>query len=213
MADTVEHVSVVAGMAAPVVTLGAIVLATLLSPTFAWTGNALSNLGSPVTDASTPTTRLVFNGGLLCGAVVGAGFGYALLRAVRNVVELAGVGVFGLVVILMGLIGVFPQGTPEHVPVAITFYVLLSWGLWIYGVGNVRAGARERGLVTIGAGILNTGVWAVWIATGPLMRPGLAIPELVGAMLLAGWTLATALDARTRLATDRNRVSSDIQSQ
>jgi len=199
MTKTADRVSCWAGVVAPAFTLGAIVLATLLSPTFAWTGNALSNLGGTVSDASTPATRLVFNGGLVGGGLVGLGFGYALVRAARNRVELAGVGTFGLVLTAMALIGVFPEDTDPHVPVAMAFYVLLSVAFWAFGVGNVIAGARTRGLATIAAGLCNAGAWGVWTATGDVIRPGLALPEIVGATLFGVWAVAAAVDVCDRL--------------
>lgn len=199
MGDTVDRLSCGAGVLAPVFTLGAIFVATLLSPQFAWTGNALSNLGGTVSTASTPATRLVFNGGLVGGGLIGLGFGYSLFRAARNHVERIGIGVFGLVLIALALIGVFPEGTEPHVPVAVAFYTLLSVGLWLYGAGNVVAGDRSRGVVTVAAGVLNSTVWGVWVATGEMIRPGLALPEIVGALLFAGWAVATAVDVRSRL--------------
>ncbi|MFD1587583.1 DUF998 domain-containing protein [Halorientalis brevis] len=202
MTATADRVSWGAGIVAPVVTLGAIFVATLLSPQFSWTGNALSNLGTTISTASTPTTRLVFNGGLIAGGFVGLWFGYALVGAARNRIELVGVALFGLVLVALVLIGVFPQGTDPHVPVAIAFYVLLSIALWTYGVGNVVAGDRVRGVATILAGGLNGATWAVWIATGALLRPGLALPEIVGAVLFAGWAVGTSLDVRARLGSD-----------
>ena len=203
MAETADRLSCGAGIAAPVVTLGAIFVATLLSPEFGWSGNALSDLGSTLSAASTPATRLVFNGGLIGGGLVGLGFGYALVRAARNRVELLGVGLFGLDLVALVLIGVFPLGTEPHVPVAIAFYGLLSAALWTYGSGNVMAGDRTHGIATVLAGVVNSGAWAVWIATGDLLRPGLALPEIVGAVLFAGWAVGTSLDVLDRLGPGR----------
>jgi hypothetical membrane protein len=53
------------GVAFPVVSLGAILLATLVSPTFTWTGSALSDLG-----AFGAPTALLFNGGLVLAGLV-----------------------------------------------------------------------------------------------------------------------------------------------
>ena len=145
----------------------------------------------------------MFNGGLIAGGFVGLGFGYALVGAARNRIELVGVALFGLDLVALVLIGVFPQGTDPHVPVAIAFYVLLSIALWTYGAGNVVAGDRTRGVATILAGALNGGTWVVWIVTGDLLRPGLALPETVGAALFAGWAIGTSLDVRARLVAGR----------
>ncbi|RXK49192.1 DUF998 domain-containing protein [Halorientalis pallida] len=199
MTDTAERASVWAGLAAPVLSLVGVLLATLVSPSFAWTGNALSELGGPADPVATDLTRLLFNGGLIAGGVVALGFGYALLLTARNLVELAGIGLFGLTSLSMALIGVFPLPQAAHFVVAVSFYVLLSLALWVYGAGGVLAGDRTRGGVTVCLGVLNAGAWTVWVATGRVSRPGLALPEVVGAAALAGWTVATALGVRDRL--------------
>jgi len=213
MADRVYRVSSWAGFLAPTITLGAIFLATLLSPSFSWTYNALSNLGGTLTEAGTPTTRLVFNGGLVGGGLIGFGFAYALLSVARNRVELAGIGIFGLDLVSLVLIGVFPEQEPLHIPVAIAFYVLLSVALVTYGAGNLLAGDRPRGLVTIVLGVFNNCIWLLWVATGDIIRPGIAIPEILGAFVFAGWALATTVDVRRRAGiTDGTTVLSRIQS-
>jgi hypothetical membrane protein len=198
-ADRLRRASVAAGALAPVLTLGAIFAATLLSPSFSWTAKALSNLGGPDAAVATPTTRLLFNNGLLLGGLVGLGFGPTLLAARRNAVELAGVALFGLTVVAMALIGVFPQHRDPHFAVAVAFYVLLSLACWTYGAGNALAGARRRGLLTAGAGVANLAAWVVWGLTGPFVRPGLALPEIVGATVFGGWAVATSVDVRRRL--------------
>lgn len=190
-----------AGVGAPTIAAVGIFLATLLSPDFAWTANALSDLGSLAPDAAvaTPTTRVLFNGGLVAGGIVGLAFGPALFVARRNPVELLGVGIAGLTLVAMALIGVFPLPTEEHFLVAVPFFVLLSVALAVYGTGNLLAGARRRGLVTVGFSGLNAGAWAVWALTGPFFRPGLAIPEAVGAGVFGVWAVWTVRDVRTRL--------------
>ena len=193
MRDASHRASVLAGALAPLVTLGAIFAATLLSPSFSWTANALSNLGGRSADAATPTTRFLFNNGLLLGGLLGFGFGPALLAARRNAVELLGVVLFGLTLAAMALIGVFPQHRDPHFTVAAAFYTLLSIAFWVYGAGNVLGGARRRGLLTIGAGALNLLTWAVWALTGAFTRPGLALPEIVGAVAFGAWAVATSV--------------------
>lgn len=132
----------------------------------------------------------------------------------RNRVELAGIGLFGLDLVAMALIGVFPEQEPLHVPVAIAFYVLLSVALLTYGAGNLLAGERRRGTATIALGVFNNSIWFLWVATGDLIRPGIAIPELIGALVFALWAVATTLDTRRRLGVAGTPdVLSDIQQQ
>ena len=220
------------GLAAPLVALGAIFAAVLLSPSFDWGINALSDLGradvvvaetpSALADprpagvsaaAATETTRLVFNTGLILGAVLGLGFGFALFRAADHAVELLGIGLLGLTLVLMGLIGVFSWPYALHLPVAAGFFTVLSGALMVYGTGNYLAGHRTRGAATAVAGGAHVLMWIGWILAGGVpsggvarstladivMRPGLAYPEIVGAGLLAVWAVWTALAVRRDL--------------
>jgi hypothetical membrane protein len=41
-------------------------------------------------------------------------------------------------------------------------------------------------------GVVNILAWVGWTLTGSLLRDGLAIPEIVGATLLAVWVIGTA---------------------
>lgn len=71
-----------AGVAAPLVALGEILIATLVSPSFSWASSALSDLGRP----GAPTA-LIFNWGLIGGALLAlpfvarVGLAYRLSRA------------------------------------------------------------------------------------------------------------------------------------
>lgn len=223
------------GLAAPIVTLGAIFVAVLLSPSFDWGVNALSDLGraSVAADAprvvadprpsgvsaaaATATTGLVFNTGLLVGSALGLGFGFALFRAADHAVEYLGVCLLGVTLALMGLIGVFPWPYALHLPVAAGFFTMLSVALMVYGAGNFLAGHRRRGAVTALAGGAHGLMWIGWILAGDVMgrdltvdtlaevivRPGLAYPEIVGAILLGAWAVGTALVVRRELGHGR----------
>ncbi len=184
-----------AGVLAPTVALGAILLATLLSPTFTWTGDPLSFLGS----AGQPT-RPLFNYGLVAGGLLSLPFAHRLWTTARGTLQRAGGVAFAFTGGTMALIGVFPMGTDPHFPVAVTFYLLLSVTLWLHGAGTLRAagtdgtdGARRRwGWVAVALGTLNVVTWVVYVAVfaGAV---SLAIPETVGAVALGAWTAGTAL--------------------
>lgn len=209
MSTRTRRLSSLAGAVAAVFTLGAIFVATLLSPGYSWTIHPLSALGGEG-GVATPTTRLVFNGGLVAGGLLGFGFAPAILAAARNRVELAGIGVFGVVLLALSLIGVFSLPHPLHVPVAVAFFGLLSVALGTYGVGNWLAGDRRRGALTVGLGVLNNTSWTLWVLTGEVLRPGIAIPELLGALAFGLWALATTVDVRRRLGFgDSPRLSSE----
>ncbi|WP_338728994.1 DUF998 domain-containing protein [Haladaptatus sp. DJG-WS-42] len=171
-----------AGVLAPTLTLGAILLGTLLSPTFTWTESALSNLG-----AVGAATAWLFNGGLLLGSLVAVPFLVAFFRASEQLLQRIGVVLLSLALVGLFLVGVFPMGTTYHFPAALSFYLFTTVALWIHGSGSVLAGAPRTGLVSIWLGITNIMTWLVWIAQGPLTRGGLAVPEFIGACVFASW--------------------------
>lgn len=180
-----------AGVGVPIWTLGTILLATTLSPSFAWTGNALSNLGAE-TDVSTPLTILLFNGGLIIGGLVGVAFAVAIDRRREHVLERAGAVVLALCLLALAGVGVFPQGESLHFPMAAGHYLLFTVAFWLYGAGNVVVGERTRGVATIVLGIVHLAGWYVWLQAGGLDQGGLAIPEIYGAIIFSGWVLVTA---------------------
>lgn len=181
------------GVVAAAVSLASLLLATMLSPSFEWTGNALSNLGVAGTDAGTPTTALLFNGGLVVGALLGLVFAYYLWTCAENRGKRTVAVLFALTLVAMGAIGVFPQGTALHVPAAVAFFVLVTVTIWADAV--VVGGTEEglRGAVATWLGAANVAAWIIWAATGPIRRPGLALPEIVGALVFAIWILSTAI--------------------
>ncbi|MFW6018099.1 MAG: DUF998 domain-containing protein [Halapricum sp.] len=178
-----------AGVGSVVVVFASIVSAIALSPSFALEANALSDLGSRTHPAGTLATALAFNGGLIVGGALGLGFAAVLARtADRSLVRL-GAALFGVTSTLLAAIGAFPQGHPLHFPVASGFYALFSVSVLVFGAGKLTPGRWDSALVSVGAGIGNLAVWIVWIGLGALDRPGLAIPEIVGALFVVLWVL------------------------
>jgi hypothetical membrane protein len=171
------------------VTMVAILLATLLSPAFAWSGNALSNLGVAGTEAGTPLTVALFNGGLILGGLVGLVFAAVLARSTPTLGGRVVGLLFGAAMMLMGAVGVFPQDQPLHFPVAVGFYLFLSLSLWADGLVSLRRCWRERAVAGLALGTVNIAGWLAWGLTGDVTRPGLAIPEIVGALALSAWAV------------------------
>jgi len=181
------------GPLAAVVALGGVFLATLVSPSFQWTGNALSNLGTASTPAGTELTARLSNGGLILGAVLGAGFVTWIRQSAGSGSQRTVSVLFALALVAMAGIGLFPQGTAVHLPVALAFYVLVSGLLWADAFLAIR---RDRHRHAFAATILGTATIAAWVAwglTGPIFRPGLALPEIVGAVAFAVWVVGVAL--------------------
>lgn len=174
-------------LAGVLISLGTILLATVISPSFRWQTHALSNLGVTSTDPGTPETVLLFNGGLVAGGLVGAtfcAFGYRQFerRWNRRVAAIAGTAL-----LLMGLIGVFPQDTSPHFPIAITFFLLVSVTMWVDGLVNLRTGNRRVGGLLFAGGTANFLAWIGWITLKSNPLDGVAIPEMFGALLFGAW--------------------------
>jgi hypothetical membrane protein len=167
----------------------AILLATLVSPVFAWTDNALSNLGVTTTAAGTALTAAIFNGGLVVGGVIGLVFAVVLAESAPTLGGRAVGLLFGLAMVTMGAVGVFPQNRPLHVPVAVSFYLLLSVALWGDGLVSLIRGWRSRGIAGLALGAVNALGWVVWALAGPVTREGLALPEILGAAALSVWAV------------------------
>jgi hypothetical membrane protein len=178
---------------AVVVTVGCMLLATVVSPAFAWRENALSNLGVTWTDAGTTTTAILFNGGLITGGLVGVTVAVSLYRRVTRRADRVVVALAGTALVLMGLVGVFPQGTTPHFPVAIGFFLLVSGVMWVDGGLRMRAGEHRWGGLTVAGGTANILAWVVWFRVVEEPFEGLAIPEMAGAGVFAAWLLAAAI--------------------
>lgn len=181
------------GVLAAGVSLGCLLLATMISPTFTWTGNALSNLGVAWTEAGTAMTARLFNGGLLLGTLLGWVFAYFLWTQAASRGKRLVAALLALTLAAMGGIALFPQGTDLHFPVAVTFYVMITVTIWTDAVVVRDTVEGQRGAVATWLGAANVGAWVVWAATGPVRRPGLALPEIVGAFVFALWILSSAI--------------------
>ncbi|WP_418279896.1 DUF998 domain-containing protein [Halorubrum sp. DTA98] len=170
------------GALATVVALGGIAVATVLDPTFSWTGDALSDLG--VRERSAP----VFNGGLILGGGVGVVYAAGLWRlgdAGDRSVALARVRAvaFALSMVAMAGIGAYDLTQPLHGPAAIGFYALITAVFAIDGIARRRT---TTGRVTLAFVPVHVVVWATFLL-GLWPVSGLALPELPGALMLAAW--------------------------
>lgn len=166
--------------------------ALVLAPWFAFSGNALSDLGV----AGRPSAP-AFNGGLLLSGVTATGFAIALWRRSRNRFHRAGALACALAVVSMALVGVFPAPSPLHLPVAVGTYLGFTATFLLRGAGDLRAGAPRWGAAAVSLAVAHAVGWFLWLRFGegtPLA--GLAVPEIYGAVLFGGWTLATAVRYR-----------------
>lgn len=167
------------GAAAAVGTVLAILAAARLAPWFSWRADALSDLGVA------PGTAPLFNGGLLLGGAFALPYAWALWRAGEGAGRLPA-ATFALSVVAMAGVGAFPTGDPLHFPAALAFYLLATATMAVDGLGRRRA---ATGRAAVAAAALHLLVWAAWLS-GLRPGPGLALPELVGALLFVAWVVA-----------------------
>jgi hypothetical membrane protein len=160
-----------------------IVAAVALAPWFSPTGNALSDLG-----ARGETSAPAFNYGLILGGILGTGFAVRLWPDAPGRLGRAGVGLLGVSFVNLALIGVFPTPQGYHLPVAVAFFTLFTYGLFVYGSADALAGRVRAGIGTVWLGIGHVTFWVVWTVAG---TDGLAVPETVGAGLLGVWVVVT----------------------
>lgn len=168
----------VAGIAAALVGIAG---ALAVAPWFTWTGSDLSDLGDPA-HASAP----LFNGGLVLAGLLGGAFGVYLLRSAEGTTERAGVAILTAAMADLALVGVFEITHPWHYPVSVAFFAGITSGWFVHGSGTVLAGNGRRGVAVVCIGVVHTVAWLGWLAVG---TDGLAVPETVGALLLAVWVL------------------------
>lgn len=178
------------GVAGIVAAFGGIAGAIAVSPWFTWTGSDLSDLGDPAR-VSAP----LFGGGLVVAGLLGGLFGLYLRRRADGGVERAGLAVMTAAMADQALIGVFDVTHPWHYPVSVAFFAGITCGWFVHGAGLLLAGTARRGVAVVALGVAHAVAWAAWLVAGP---DGLAVPETVGAVLLALW----ALDATWRTAPD-----------
>ncbi|WP_436931329.1 DUF998 domain-containing protein [Halosimplex halobium] len=188
------------GLAAVVVAFGGVVYAMAAAPWFSPLYYALSDLGA----RGVPTAP-IFNGALLVGGALGAGFVVAVLADTDHPVRRAG-GIFALLAMLfMAFVGVFPLPHPLHGVVAVPFFLFLTLAVFLWGGGDYAAGRELRGLVLVLLGVLHVVSWAWW-ALFPWFPPGIAIPELFGAAAFAVWGAWLAAAEFDRVRVDRDRL-------
>lgn len=171
------------GAAAVVVSFSAILLSTLLTPWFSWTGDALSDLG-----ASGEPYAWLFNWGLMVGGLLGSAFVLRVALDAEAPVGYLASGVLCWATLSLFAIGRFPVGTDLHGPASLSFFVSLTYGLVADGSADALAGRVRTGLAVVWLGMVNATGWLVWAlvaAGGP--APGVAIPEFVGALAIGAW--------------------------
>lgn len=178
---TLDRLALWAGPASISVSAVGILAATLLAPWFTWTGNALSDLG-----AAGATTAWLFNGTLIAAGILGIPFALRVLDDTHSRLRRIGVVLFGASMPMLALVGVFALPSPYHAPVAVSFFLLFTIGLFVDGVGALRAGRVRDGTISIGLAVAHVLAWVAWGVSG---LEGVALPEIVGSIAIWVWVL------------------------
>ncbi|MFW5919431.1 MAG: DUF998 domain-containing protein [Halanaeroarchaeum sp.] len=169
----------VTGLAGILLGLGGIAGAIVVAPWFTWTGHALSDLGHP-----SRASAALFNPSLVTAGLLGVTFTVRLFVAGDHPVERLGIGIVGVGMANMGLVGVFDITHPVHGPVAVAFFLGITYGWFLHGSGMALAGSVRRGIGYIWLGIGHVTAWLLWAVVD---LDGIALPEIAGSLLLAVW--------------------------
>lgn len=184
--DTASRIVPWTAVVATVVAFGAILTATMVAPWFSWTGNALSDLGH-----HERATASLFNGGLIVAGLVGAVFPLWLVLDTEGLVRRIGAAVVAATLVDLALIGFFPTPHDLHGTVSVLFFVGVTLGLVVWGIGDILNDRRRRGSAIASGGFFHAAFWMVWWSS-LVPYGGVAVPEFVGAVLLAGTALSIA---------------------
>ncbi|QDA31762.1 DUF998 domain-containing protein [Thermococcus indicus] len=156
----------------PLVFIVGLLIVLSQNPWFSFTDNALSDMGSirnPV--------NYYFNGFLMVFAVIGF---IASIGALRNGLSY----LMPLAMVLLFLVGVFPEEYAPHAPAAVFFYVLALTDITIIGLKLGRNGLLAGYAWSVLAVL--TFALMLYLVKARVFK-GLAIPELVGAATILAW--------------------------
>jgi len=164
------------GLASPLVGYFFIILAILLNSSwFSITHNAISDLGSIVDPRV--NHPWVLSAGLI---MAGAGMSIFTLYAILKVENTPGLWLYLAGMLSLMLIGVFPEGTGEHWYVSISFFLLSSFGILLYGIWHRTTRLGKLSILIFALG------WILGIIA-LLSFPGVAIAEIIGSLSITIW--------------------------
>lgn len=178
--DSVEAIGHVIGMIAVFVGITGLMLSIGLADDFSIQQDALSDLGDPETDLA-----WLFNVPVIIAGILAAIFYASLIERFDHRYQRVGTAIMGLSGLALAAVGAFPLGHALHVPVAVVFFVGLTVGILVTAVGDRATGKPMRARVAVNLVGLHILAWAF----GWWTLEGIALPELVGALVYAIWTV------------------------
>ena len=172
------------GILAPVIALGCIGLAILISPWFSWTENYLSDLGGFPGDtpvwAAHGAASVLFNLGLVIAGILGILFGLGLRKDPLLKTRLGSIGTIFYLLDAGALIGigVFPETTgAPHTLFSFVFFILAGFSLCFIGIAQLRSSKKVFGYFTIILFIF--GLFAVPLLFMPRPLGANAVAEII----------------------------------
>jgi hypothetical membrane protein len=179
-----QRIAGICGVAAPLIALTCVFLAVASWSAFSWTDNALSDLG-----AVPGITKLLFNNGLIVGAVFAVVFASGFAPFLKE----SGFGAasavfFALDALALGAIGIFPSGmAPMHLYASVAFFVLFPIAEFLITAALLRGGRKKLSAYTLASAVAAASVWIIHWTIYPF-GAGVAIPEIVAALCAGIWT-------------------------
>ncbi|HKJ96476.1 MAG TPA: DUF998 domain-containing protein [Thermoplasmataceae archaeon] len=174
----------VAGIIGPLVTIILTVTDTFISPWFSWTQNALSDLG-------VNRYSYLFNYSLIFEGVMNFLFALGLM----NFYGLKKLTVVSLIIsgLSLSMVGIFVETYhPFHLVFALVYFILFPLAIIMFSreIGREHP-IQSRTGYALSAASLVTIIIGVAVAFGFIGNAsiGLAIPEMVEAVLLGGWSV------------------------
>lgn len=188
-------ISGICGILSPVSAFGFITAAILIHPWFRWPDHALSGLGALGT-----THNFVYNLGLIVTGVLGLVFVLGLWNFFESQISYLGSGLFGVGLVFLILVGVFPGGTGPHVFVSGAFFGFCAFGMLVIGLNLLRK-PEERTWGVFMLAVLILGGAILWLGSTISYPLGAAIPETIGAVIFSQFSIVFGL----RLIGESNR--------
>jgi hypothetical membrane protein len=179
-----------AGFLTPIIAFSSIGLAILTHPWFSLQNNAISDLGRIGLEKN-----YILNFGFILAGFTGLIFAFGFITQQKRFLGKVGGYIFCFGVFSLLLIGVFPEGTPQHLPVSLGFFLLSSLGMLLKGIDELKK--SKFGTFTI---ILICSAWTLAIVALKTFR-GVAIPELLGAIAVSVWVYVY-IGTRIRISGD-----------
>lgn len=186
--NSYKVVAGVCGILAPIVSFIGMTIAIAVYPSFSWTTNYVSHLGS-----EGAVSEPFFNYGIIASGILLFVFSFGLLKSLENKISKYGCLVMaGAAVGLVGL-GVFNLPHELHLEFTIPFFLLVPASQLVIGIGFLINNQKRIGRLTIISGVA-TSVFAAFTAISSLMDlPVFAIFETLSSTSGNIWVFAISI--------------------